>query len=374
SWKARQEGSPVLCHVRRSGDRVGYSLFAAILGVFSVAGILLNALVIIVTLRHKQLRQPLNYALVNLAVADLGCAALGGVPTVVTTAMGYFSLGRIGCVLEAFAVAFFGIAALCSVAVIALDRYVVVCRPLGTVTFQTKHAMAGVAASWVWSFIWNTPPLFGWGGYELEGVQTSCGPDWYSRDLGTRSFIICYFLFCFAIPFSTIVVSYTSLLHKLRQVVKLQMAEGGTTAKAEVQVSRMVVVMVLAFLLTWLPYASFALSVVIIPDLYINPVIAAVPMYLTKCSTVFNPIIYIFMNRQVSRREKDDKQIKSRLATSSSKHSPIPLYLQQAIMQRGTVHPLHFITVLFSPIYSHFIFDSAWFLTLSFLFFFFYSY
>uniref|UniRef100_A0AAY4EF49 G-protein coupled receptors family 1 profile domain-containing protein n=2 Tax=Denticeps clupeoides TaxID=299321 RepID=A0AAY4EF49_9TELE len=278
--------------------RSGYSLFAAILGVFSVAGILLNALVIIVTLRHKQLRQPLNYALVNLAVADLGCAALGGVPTVVTTAMGYFSLGRIGCVLEAFAVAFFGIAALCSVAVIALDRYVVVCRPLGTVTFQTKHAMAGVAASWVWSFIWNTPPLFGWGGYELEGVQTSCGPDWYSRDLGTRSFIICYFLFCFAIPFSTIVVSYTSLLHKLRQVVKLQMAEGGTTAKAEVQVSRMVVVMVLAFLLTWLPYASFALSVVIIPDLYINPVIAAVPMYLTKCSTVFNPIIYIFMNRQ----------------------------------------------------------------------------
>uniref|UniRef100_A0AAY4EEA6 G-protein coupled receptors family 1 profile domain-containing protein n=1 Tax=Denticeps clupeoides TaxID=299321 RepID=A0AAY4EEA6_9TELE len=356
-------------------------LFAAILGVFSVAGILLNALVIIVTLRHKQLRQPLNYALVNLAVADLGCAALGGVPTVVTTAMGYFSLGRIGCVLEAFAVAFFGIAALCSVAVIALDRYVVVCRPLGTVTFQTKHAMAGVAASWVWSFIWNTPPLFGWGGYELEGVQTSCGPDWYSRDLGTRSFIICYFLFCFAIPFSTIVVSYTSLLHKLRQVVKLQMAEGGTTAKAEVQVSRMVVVMVLAFLLTWLPYASFALSVVIIPDLYINPVIAAVPMYLTKCSTVFNPIIYIFMNRQVIftqatlfLSECPTSEIKSRLATSSSKHSPIPLYLQQAIMQRGTVHPLHFITVLFSPIYSHFIFDSAWFLTLSFLFFFFYSY
>lgn len=61
----------------------------------------------------------------------------------------------------------------------------------------------------------------------------------------------------------------------------------------------MVVVMVMAFLLTWLPYAAFALSVIFDPKLYIDPIIATVPMYLAKSSTVFNPIIYIFMNRQV---------------------------------------------------------------------------
>lgn len=83
------------------------------------------------------------------------------------------------------------------------------------------------------------------------------------------------------------------------QVAKLQMSEGGSTARAEMQVARMVVVMVLAFLVTWLPYASFALSVIIFPSLYIDPVIATLPMYLAKSSTVFNPIIYIFMNRQV---------------------------------------------------------------------------
>lgn len=86
----------------------GYAALAAVMGAFSVAGILLNALVIVVTARHRQLRQPLSYALVNLAVCDLGCAACGGLPTTVTSAMGYFSLGRAGCVLEAFAVAFFG--------------------------------------------------------------------------------------------------------------------------------------------------------------------------------------------------------------------------------------------------------------------------
>ncbi|XP_030639715.1 parapinopsin a [Chanos chanos] len=278
--------------------RTGYTTLAVIIGIFSIAGVILNVTVIVVTFRHRQLRQPLNYALVNLAVADLGCAAFGGLPTTVTNAMGYFSLGRVGCVLEGFAVAFFGIAGLCSVAVIAVDRYIVVCRPMGTVMFQTRHAVLGVVLSWVWSFVWNTPPLFGWGSFELEGVRTSCAPDWYSRDAGNVSYIVCYFLLCFALPFSVIVVSYTRLLLTLRQVVKLQMSESWSTAKAETQVARMVVVMVMAFLLTWLPYAAFALSVILDPHLHIDPLIATVPMYLAKSSTVFNPIIYIFMNRQ----------------------------------------------------------------------------
>ncbi len=89
-------------------SQTGYTILAVIMGVFSVAGIILNLLVIVVTVRHRKLRQPLSYALVNLAICDLGCALFGGLPTTVTSAMGYFSLGRVGCMLEGFAVAFFG--------------------------------------------------------------------------------------------------------------------------------------------------------------------------------------------------------------------------------------------------------------------------
>ncbi|XP_038867178.1 parapinopsin a [Salvelinus namaycush] len=279
-------------------SRTGYTILAVIIGVFSVAGVCMNVLVIVVTMRHRKLHQPLNYALVNLAVADLGCALFGGLPTMVTNAMGYFSMGRLGCVLEGFAVAFFGIAGLCSVAVIAVDRYVVVCRPMGAVMFQTRHAVGGVVLSWVWSFLWNTPPLFGWGSFELEGVRTSCSPNWYSREPGNMSYIILYFLLCFAIPFSIIMVSYARILFTLHQVSKLKVLEGDSTTRVEIQVVRMVVVMVMAFLLSWLPYAAFALSVILDPSLHINPLIATVPMYLAKSSTVYNPIIYVFMNRQ----------------------------------------------------------------------------
>ncbi|KAL7399198.1 hypothetical protein ABVT39_021292 [Epinephelus coioides] len=276
----------------------GYTTLAVIMGVFSVAGIILNLLVIVVTVRHRQLRQPLSYALVNLAICDLGCAVFGGLPTTVTSAMGYFSLGHVGCMLEGFAVAFFGIASLCTIAVISVERYMVVCYPMGAVLFQTRHAVAGVVLSWLWSFVWNTPPLFGWGSYELEGIKTSCAPNWNSRDVGDMSYIIIYFFLCFVVPFSIIMASYSRLLWTLRQVTKLQVSEVGSTNRVEVQVARMIVVMVMAFLVTWLPYAGMALAVIMDSSLNIDPIIATVPVYLAKSSTVYNPIIYIFMNRQ----------------------------------------------------------------------------
>lgn len=81
-----------------------------------------------------------------------------------------------------------------------------------------RHAVGGLLLSWLWSFLWNTPPLFGWGSYEMEGVRISCAPKWQSADGGDVSYIIMYFVFCFAVPFSIITVSYWRLLWTLRQV------------------------------------------------------------------------------------------------------------------------------------------------------------
>lgn len=88
------------------------------------------------------------------------------------------------------------------------------------------------------------------------------------------------------------------------KVTKLQVSETGSTNRVEVQVARMIVVMVLAFLVTWLPYAAMALAVITDSTLHIDPVIATIPVYLAKSSTVYNPIIYIFMNRQVFLRQR----------------------------------------------------------------------
>uniref|UniRef100_UPI0037E7C5DE parapinopsin-like n=1 Tax=Semicossyphus pulcher TaxID=241346 RepID=UPI0037E7C5DE len=279
-------------------SRTGFIILSIIMALFTGPAIVLNATVIIVSLMHKQLRQPLNFALVNMAVADLGTAMTGGVLSVVNNAQGYFSLGRTGCVMEGFAVSLFGITSLCTVALIALERMFVVCKPLGQITFQKKHAFGGIALSWLWSLAWNLPPLFGWGRYELEGVGTSCAPDWHNRDPHNVSYILAYFAVCFAAPFVIILASYTKLMWTLHQVSKMACVEGGAVAKSEMKVASMVVLMVLTFLISWMPYASLAMLVVYDPYVNIHPLVGTVPVYLAKSSTVYNPIIYIYLNKQ----------------------------------------------------------------------------
>ncbi len=61
----------------------------------------------------------------------------------------------------------------------------------------------------------------------------------------------------------------------------------------------MVVVMITAFLVAWTPYASFALYVAAGNADKITPVMGTVPSLFAKMCTVYNPIIYFLLNKQV---------------------------------------------------------------------------
>lgn len=65
-------------------------------------GLPINLLTLLVTFKHKKLRQPLNYILVNLAVADLFMACFGFTVTFYTAWNGYFVFGPVGCAIEGF--------------------------------------------------------------------------------------------------------------------------------------------------------------------------------------------------------------------------------------------------------------------------------
>lgn len=85
-----------------------FTLLAVLMFVVTSLSLTENFLVVFVTFRFRQLRQPLNYVIVNLALADLLVSLSGGVISFLTNARGFFFLGRWACVLEGFAVTFFG--------------------------------------------------------------------------------------------------------------------------------------------------------------------------------------------------------------------------------------------------------------------------
>ena len=52
--------------------------------------------------------------------------------------------------------------ALWSLVVLAIERYIVVCKPMTNFRFGEKHAIAGVAFTWIMALTCAAPPLFGW--------------------------------------------------------------------------------------------------------------------------------------------------------------------------------------------------------------------
>lgn len=81
--------------------------------------------------------------------------------------------------------------------------------------------------------------------------------------------------------------------------VAMQQKESESTQKAEREVSRMVMVMIFAYCFCWGPYTFFACFAAANPGYAFHPLAAAMPAYFAKSATIYNPIIYVFMNRQV---------------------------------------------------------------------------
>ncbi|KAM6347469.1 opsin-VA-like [Alca torda] len=274
-----------------------FRLLAAIMLVVTSLSLAENLAVILVTFKFKQLRQPVNYVIVNLSVADFLVSLTGGTISFLTNLKGYFYMGYWACVLEGFAVTFFGIVALWSLALLAFERYIVICRPLGNTHLRGKHAALGIAFVWTFSFIWTIPPTMGWSSYTTSKIGTTCEPNWYSGAYTDHTYIIAFFTTCFIVPLLVILVSYGKLIWKLRKVSDTQ-GRLGTTRKPERQVTRMVVVMIVAFLICWTPYAAFSILVTVYPSIELDPRLAAIPAFFSKTATVYNPIIYVFMNKQ----------------------------------------------------------------------------
>ncbi|KAL7835360.1 hypothetical protein SRHO_G00277070 [Serrasalmus rhombeus] len=70
--------------------------------------------------------------------------------------------------------------------------------------------------------------------------------------------------------------------------------------KREQRVLFLVVTMVVCYLLCWLPYGIMALVATFGQPGLVTPEASIVPSLLAKTSTVINPVIYIFLNKQVS--------------------------------------------------------------------------
>ncbi|CAM2116682.1 rhodopsin [Caretta caretta] len=276
-----------------------FSVLSAYMFLLILLGFPVNFLTLYVTIQHKKLRTPLNYILLNLAFANLFMVFGGFTTTMYTSMHGYFIFGTTGCNIEGFFATLGGEIALWSLVVLAIERYVVVCKPMSNFRFSETHALMGIIFTWVMALACSAPPLFGWSRYIPEGLQCSCGIDYYTLkpEVHNESFVVYMFVVHFLIPLIIISFCYGRLVCTVKEAAA-QQQESATTQKAEREVTRMVIIMVIAFLICWVPYASVAFHIFTHQGSDFGPVFMTIPAFFAKSSAIYNPVIYIVMNKQ----------------------------------------------------------------------------
>ncbi|XP_051996560.1 green-sensitive opsin-1-like [Xyrauchen texanus] len=108
-----------------------------------VFGLPINGLTLVVTAQHKKLRQPLNFILVNFAFTGTIMVIFGFTVSFYCSLVGYMALGPLGCMMERLFATPGGQVSLWSLVVLAIKRYIVVCKPMESFKFSSNHAIAG---------------------------------------------------------------------------------------------------------------------------------------------------------------------------------------------------------------------------------------
>ena len=124
-----------------------------------------NVFIIIIVLKHRDLRNTANYFIVNMAVSDL-IFALVVFPFQITglvTASSYWSvngiLGSIFCKLFHFASPVSIHVSTQSLVWIAIDRFVAVVFPIRIGFISTKIRIIAIASSWIFAGLFSSPRL-----------------------------------------------------------------------------------------------------------------------------------------------------------------------------------------------------------------------
>ncbi|XP_041853990.1 vertebrate ancient opsin-like [Melanotaenia boesemani] len=279
--------------------RVGYSILSFLMFINTVLSVFNNSLVIIVMVKNPSLLQPMNIFILGLAVSDLMIALCGSLVATITNYQGSYFIGHGACVFQGFSVNYFGLVSLWTLTLLAYERYNMVCNPKDGFKLSMRRSIIGLLFVWVFCLFWAVTPLFGWSSYGPEGIQTSCSLAWEERSWSNYSYLILYTLLCFILPVAIIFFCYFKVLKSLNKLNRSIELQGGHSRQNENDHAViMVLAMIIAFFVCWLPYTALSVVVVVDTELYIPPLVATLPMYFSKTSPVYNPIIYFFSNKQ----------------------------------------------------------------------------
>uniref|UniRef100_A0A3Q2W6K8 Retinal G protein coupled receptor b n=1 Tax=Haplochromis burtoni TaxID=8153 RepID=A0A3Q2W6K8_HAPBU len=157
--------------------------FGSALLVGGMLGFFLNAISILSFLRVREMRNPSNFLVFNLAVADLSLN-INGLTAAYASYLRYWPFGQDGCAYHGFQGMISILASISFLAAIAWDRYHQYCTRQ-KLFWTTSITISSII--WILSIFWSAVPLLGWGVYDFEPMRTCCTLDYTKGD----SLVVC---------------------------------------------------------------------------------------------------------------------------------------------------------------------------------------
>lgn len=274
-------------------DRASSVVISFIYFVVCALGLWGNTLVIYVILRHAKMKTVTNIYILNLAVADVLC--MMSLPFIaLQLALVHWPFGEVLCKVIMSVDSLNQFTSIFCLMVMSIDRYLAVVHPIKSTKWR-KPRIAKLINLTVWgvSLLVIIPTMIFSG---LNNLPV-CGMVWPEpMDVYCTGFIFFTFLVGFFLPLMVICLCYIFIIVKVKSS---GMRVSSTKRKrSERKVTRMVSIVVVVFVLCWLPFYIFNLTSVtssIEPTSAIKSAFDFVVVlgYVNSCA---NPILYAFLS------------------------------------------------------------------------------
>ncbi|XP_034564100.1 somatostatin receptor type 2-like [Notolabrus celidotus] len=277
----------------RHQDKTSSVVITLIYFAVCAVGLCGNTLVIYVILRYAKMKTVTNIYILNLAVADVLC--MMSLPFIaLQLALVRWPFGEVLCRIIMTVDSLNQFTSIFSLMVMSIDRYLAVVHPIKSTKWR-KPLIAKLISLTVWgvSLLVILPTMIFSG---LDKVPV-CGILWPEpQDVYYKAFIFYTFLVGFFLPLTVICLCYLLIIVKVKSS---GLRVGSTKRKhSERKVTRMVSIVVVVFVLCWLPFYLFNVTSVTSSIDATSAVkstfdFVVVLGYTNSCA---NPILYAFLS------------------------------------------------------------------------------
>ncbi|XP_055078862.1 nociceptin receptor isoform X2 [Periophthalmus magnuspinnatus] len=267
-----------------------------------VIGLVGNFLVMYVIIRYTKMKTATNIYIFNLALADsLFLATLPFQGTDVF--LGLWPFGNTLCKAVVSIDYYNMFTSTFTLTVMSMDRYIAVCHPVKALDMRTPHKAKVVnICVWVLASAFGVPAMVMGNVEEEDGQSVECIvvlPE--PRSYWDPVFGTCVFMFSFLIPVAIISICYSLMVKRLRSV---RILSGSKEKDRNLRrITRMVLVVVAAFVVCWTPIQIMVLAQSL--GFNLSSIYTLVLMHfciaLGYVNSSLNPVLYAFLDENFKR-------------------------------------------------------------------------